>query len=495
MDFIDPKKQRRHRLRLVIGYSLSAVALLLLTVVLLFIAYGYGIGKNGQIIQNGLVFVSSAPNPAQIYLNGSYSGSNTNARLELPAGQYTVQIKLNGYRTWVRSVGVEGGSVERFNYPFLFPNILSPTDAEDYSAVPGLVTQSPSKQWLLIQKPGSNTDFDEYNLANPKQLTSTSTTVSIPATILTSPAGTQSLQLIAWASDNQYALLLHTYAGGSEYILFDRQTPSDSLNLTKTLNLSPTMTLGLDNLAYNQYYIYDSNSQTISTVSLTTPITPIISHVLDYAVYGTGTIEYVTPDDASAGNVYVDVYQGTKTYHISQLPISSQYLLDASSYGGNLYLAAGEVNDTKVYVYENPIGALQNQPQMPVVPIYILKVNQPNYVSFSENSQFVMAENAQGFAVYDAQNQKGYVYNINAPVVPGQHATWMDGDRLILTTNNYVDVFDYDGANEQTLQPAVNGTIPYFDPTYKWMYVIAPSAVSSTTSPYSLTSTSLTAAP
>lgn len=495
MDFIDPQKLRHHRARLAIGYSLSAVALILMTLVLLFIAYGYGLGKNGRIIQNGLVFVSSQPNPAQIYLNGNYQGNNTNARLELPAGQYTVQIKLSGYRTWVRSVGVEGGSVERFNYPFLFPVTLDPTTVEQYSALPGLVTQSPSKQWLLIQKTSSNTDFEEYDLSKPTQLAANLTTVSLPPTILTSPAGAQSFQVVAWASDNRHVLLLHTYTGGSEYILLDRQVPADSLNLTKTLNLSPTMTLSLDNLTYNQYYIYDSNSQGISTVSLTTPITPIISNVLSYATYGSNTIEYATPSDAASGNVYVDVYQGTKTYHLLQLPLSSQYLLDATNYSGNLYLAAGEVNDTKVYVYENPVGALQSQPTLPVVPIYILKVNQPNFVSFSENSQFVMAENGQNFAVYDAYNQKGYVYNVNLPLAAAQHAAWMDGDRLILGANNVVNVFDYDGANQQDLQPIVDNTLPYFTSSYKYMFDFAPSIPSSAAAPYSLTSTSMLVAP
>ena len=88
MDFLDPVKIRRHKIRLITGYALLGVAIFLTTTVLIFLAFGYGVGKDGQIIQNGLVFVSSKPNPAQINLNGNNTGSSTNARLQLPAGQY-----------------------------------------------------------------------------------------------------------------------------------------------------------------------------------------------------------------------------------------------------------------------------------------------------------------------------------------------------------------------------------------------------------------------
>src|ERR1039458_10357287 len=115
MDFLDPIKVRRHKYRMFAGYALLGVAIFLTTVVLIFLAFGYGGGKNGQIIQNGLVFVSSQPNPAQINLNGNNSGSSTNSRLQLPAGQYTMTLTKTGYRPWVRSLGVEGGSVEHFD--------------------------------------------------------------------------------------------------------------------------------------------------------------------------------------------------------------------------------------------------------------------------------------------------------------------------------------------------------------------------------------------
>ena len=124
MDFLDPKKQRAHTIRIMVGYVLIAIALILTTTILIYQAYGFGVDRNGKVIQNGLVFVSSTPNPATIYVNGKKNDNQTNARLLLSSGQDTFSLQRDGYREWKRAVSVEGSSVERFDYPFLFPKTL-----------------------------------------------------------------------------------------------------------------------------------------------------------------------------------------------------------------------------------------------------------------------------------------------------------------------------------------------------------------------------------
>ncbi|MET0779823.1 MAG: PEGA domain-containing protein, partial [Candidatus Saccharimonadales bacterium] len=88
MDFLDPKKQKAHARRLTLGYALIGLVLLLGTTILLYLAYGFGIDKNGRVIQNGLVFISSQPSGADIYINGQSKGQ-TDTRVVLPAGSYT----------------------------------------------------------------------------------------------------------------------------------------------------------------------------------------------------------------------------------------------------------------------------------------------------------------------------------------------------------------------------------------------------------------------
>ena len=64
MDFLDPLYARRHIIRLYTGYVLIAIAVLLGATLLLLVALGFNIGKNGQVVQNGLLFASTRPGGA-----------------------------------------------------------------------------------------------------------------------------------------------------------------------------------------------------------------------------------------------------------------------------------------------------------------------------------------------------------------------------------------------------------------------------------------------
>jgi hypothetical protein len=490
MDFIDPKKKRASKIKLIISYVLIGLAVLMMTLVLLYQANGYSFGKNGQLIQKGLVFVNSTPSPASIYLNGQLNPATTNVRLNLPAGQYTMKLTRSGYRPWQRAVEVEGGSVERFDYPFLFPQQLITTNVQTYSAEPSLVLQSPSRQWLLVQHLGTDTSFDEYDVTNPKQLTPT--TVTIPASVAAT-ATNATWQLVDWSTDNQHVLLDRIVGSTNDYIVLDRQTPSQSFDLTKALSLNNTTAPDFDNNHYDQYFLLDASAHTLDSASLTaTQPVSILTHVLAYKAYSNNVFLYATDSGAPTGKVEIRLLQGSITYTLRQLAAgASTYLLDLTQYNSNWFVLAGDSSEDKTYVYENPQSILGSAPTLPLVPEQILKVSNPTYEDFSANAQFIVVENGDSFGVFDADNDKTYSYQLTLPLAAAQHATWMDGDRLLLTSGGKVTVFDYDDANQQTLQPSA-GTQSYFSQNYQWSYATAPTiGTAASTAPYALTQTSM----
>src|SRR5689334_19275883 len=122
MDFLDPKARRRHTIRLYIGYGLMATLILIASAILVFQAYGFDLDrKTGEVIQNGLVFVDSAPDKANVFFNDELQKAKTNNRFALPSGDYTLKIQKDGYRDWHRTFSITGGAVERFSYPLLLP--------------------------------------------------------------------------------------------------------------------------------------------------------------------------------------------------------------------------------------------------------------------------------------------------------------------------------------------------------------------------------------
>jgi hypothetical protein len=477
MDFLDPKKQKAHTVRLAIGYVLMGLVLLLATTILLYRAYGFGLDKDGRLIQNGLVFMTSQPDDAAIYVNGHLYKDGTNTRLALPGGQYTVELKRNGYHTWRRAITVEGGSVGRFYYPFLFPNKLATTATKQYTQAPLLATQSPDHRWLMVQAPTPD-QFDLYDLEADKPV---ARLVTVPAEALTPAAVTQDWEIVEWADDNRRAVLKRTYLKdgqtGQEYVLFDRDRPAESRNLTVTFGFTPT-TLELINHKFDRYYLFDQNSAQLFTASLDEPTPlPLLSDVLAFAT-DQESVLFATAVDAPAGKVLVKLRQADVTYNIRQLPATGPYLLDLARYRGAWLVAAGAQSENRVYVYKSPGARLEEDEKAVLVPVQVLKVEKPSFVSFSPNARFVMAENASLFAVYDAETDKGYGYDSKLALdAPQQHASWMDGFHLQVVNGGKLVVFDFDGANMQTLSVVSPDSLPFFTPDYHEFYSLTPQHV------------------
>jgi hypothetical protein len=491
MDFLDPRKQRYHMARLIVGYVLIGLAVLGATVVLLYQAHGFGLGKNGEVVQNGFVFLSSQPQGAQIYIDNKLHKDTTSSRLQLPEGTYNIRLSRDGYHTWQRTVDVVGGTVVRFDYPLLVPNTLTPTPIKNYPASPAFATQSPDRRWLLVQQVNSALGFDIFDLRDPKKVTANSTTITLPSSVVTAGTSTgQSWSLLEWSTDNQHVILTHNYTGGSEYILVDHNQPDKSVNLTKILGLTAGQVVSLRDKKFDKYYIFDPAAKTLGTATLDAPTpAPALSGVLGYKSYGNDMILYATEAGATAGQVMTMLKDGDVTYKIREVGSAGPYLMDLAQYDGDWYVGVGASSDNKVYVFKNPQATRRSGKVANLVPVQVLRVTAPNYLAFSSNTRFIMIENGTSFAVYDAETDKGYTYATTAPLDAGQpHATWMDGHRITYVSGGKVIEFDYDYLNNQSLVAGTPGLAPYFDRDYRYIFTLTPPAAATGQSVFTVTS-------
>lgn len=473
MDYLDTRKEQRHNILLLVGYVLIGVAITIATLVLLYQAYGFGLDKNGTVVQNGLTFFSSHPHPADIYVDNKLQKVSTNTRLALPSGIYNVKLTRNGYYDWQRKIELNGGKVQHFDYPFLFPKTLAANKLQSLGEAPTLATQSPDHRWLLILQPSDN-NFLVYDLKNPQKKPDT---FSLPDNVMSKASSSEALELAEWADDNDHVLLKHNYDGKSEYILVSRTSPDQSVNLNLKFSANPAK-ITLDDKKYDKYYFYGQPGGDLSKASLKSQeITPFQQRVLVYKTYRDDTVLYVTDNGAPTGMVRVRLAQGGKTWTIRNLPAGTTYVVDLTGYDGNLYVAAGAASDNRVYIYEDPIGQLSQESIKVAVPIQVLHVENVNYLSFSATAQFIVAENANRFGVYDIENETGYNYTTSRPLdSPQPHASWMDGNRLLYSSNGKLVVFDYDNANIHELMAASGSFLPAFDPDYNYVYTLAPNA-------------------
>jgi len=470
MDYLDPKKQTRQNALLLVGYFLIGIAILIGTFVLVYQAYGFGFSKNGQVVQSGLVFFSSKPNPAKIYLNGTLSKNETNSRIVLEENIYDVVLKRQGYRDWKRTIEVDGGSVRHYDYPFLFPVNLQSSNLHAIAGAPNIITQSPDKRWLLIQLPSSIPKFLVYDLKNPKD---PAVEIALPANSYTKAIGAESWEFSEWADDNNHLVLIHNFNNKREYVLVDRKDPAQSVNLSNTITEKFTE-LSLINKKYDKYYLYDPVSFNLKKASLSSP-TPIIllSKAYAFKSYGNDDLLYVTDSVTEPGKIQYVLKIGDKSYVLKNAASDSKYLVDLTEYSNKLYVVIGSANNNRLYVFKDPVAQLSSTNKNALAPVQVLHVVKPNYVKFSASAQFVMAENGNQFALYDAENNKGYNFTTKQPLdAPQQHASWMDGNRLMYVSQGKLFVFDYDYNNQQLLSPALSNYMPVFSSDYKYLYAV-----------------------
>lgn len=474
MDFLDPRKKRAHIRRLYIGYVLVAIAIGLGTLVILMASYGYGVDRHtGQVIQNGLVFVASTPGDAEVKVTRTSDGqlqqtATTASRLILPTSNYTITMNKQGYRSWQRAIAVDGGTVERLVYPFLFPNELTATTQKQYAARPSFVTNSPDRRWVVVGVPGTVNSFDVFDTGD---ITKAPTTLVLPEGVA-SAGTTHALELVEWSTDNKNLLLKHVFDGQQEFLLINRDNIAESLNISKALNTrADTITL-IDKRA-DRLYLHTAAGGILQQANLKDKkVTNLLGNVLAYKSHGEDMLLYVTSESSIAGKAVVHLRENTSDYVLRDLPANSKYVLDLARFDGRWYVAVGAESDTQAYVYINPIDTLKRGDSSLTLPARTLRVANPQTASFSTNARFVAVQSGQNMVVYDAELDRQYRYEISEKLDSAK-VQWMDGHRLLGTSNNTGIVFDFDGTNMQKLGNTVAGTLPLFDRDYERLFSLS----------------------
>ncbi|MBP9700675.1 PEGA domain-containing protein [Candidatus Woesebacteria bacterium] len=124
---------------------LSAVVIVVGTVIAIRFAQGYRPTKQGVLSPTGLLSANSFPNGASVYIDGNLTTA-TDATLNLPPGDYDVEIKKDGYSSWKKSLRIDKELVTQTN-AMLFPSAPSLSALTSTGATN--ITPSPDGQQLL----------------------------------------------------------------------------------------------------------------------------------------------------------------------------------------------------------------------------------------------------------------------------------------------------------------------------------------------------------
>jgi hypothetical protein len=479
MDFLDPRKRRAHNIRLIIGYVLVSIVIGLATVIIVYGANGYGINtKTGQIVQNGLLFADSNTGGAEIYLNGTDRNAKTASRLILPSGNYTLTLKKAGYRDWSRHFILNEQSVARYVYPMLFPVKPVVTSLKTYSAIPGLITQSPNQQWLLVENNQASAVsplFDEYDTTTLDDASPKVQQLRLPASVLTDYTADSKLTEVEWSTDNTNLLLKHDYSGGTEFVIFNRAHPDQSFNVDKLFNAVPSQVSLFDKKA-DQLYLFNqaAGSLALGNVADKTIGPVLIKNLLAYKTYGKDLITYVTAANEPPGKVAARIWDAGTTYKLNEFKAGGVYLIDAAQFQGNFYYADGSDKSDRINIYKNPLDTIKDPSVGTALPLLALRNDGDDKLGFSNNARFISAEGGQRFAVYDIETDSIYQYPVSDAL--SGDLSWMDGHRMIGESAGKVFVMDYDGTNKQLVTDTNYPKGGLFNANYHHLLTSVPAA-------------------
>lgn len=491
MDYLDPYKKRQHTRRLFIGYGLVALAIGFGTVILALLAFGYAFDRrSGGVIQNGLIFVNMAPVTADVYVDDELRGRG-GQRLVLPAGEYNIEIREEGYRTWQKQVDLRGGSVERLSYPFLFPEEIAETTYRRFDSLPDIFTVSPDRRWMIIQESDDKSAFVKYDLRKQVNLPSF---FSLPLGVLsTHDEEDASVSVVEWSNDSEHFIMRHQFGDQAEYILLNHSDPSKSQNLATLFSGVDFTDISLIDKQHDQYHLFDRTADALLQARLgSDAVEQVRDEVLSYRSHGSDALLYLTPtiediddvdaavealraDDGSTDKMFLVMQEGNQAAVLAEFPADdrNEYLLDFARFSGDWYIAASHTPSKRVYIYQEPLNqVLSNSGSL--IPEHVFRIGgAPERISFSANTRNIGVQSGVELAVYDIERQSTYRFPITDDEVDDVgRLQWMDGHRALFVNSDMLHVSDFDGENKHQLAMCDSRTSVVFDTAYDYFYCL-----------------------
>lgn len=447
MDYLDPKKKKAHKIRLLLGYVLFAVAILLATILLVFIANGYYVDRNtGQVIQNGLIFIDSKPTGAEVFINGQKQRGTTDMRLVIPGGEtYTIDIQKEGYRPWSRTLLLESGTLRELTYARLIPEELITEPLADISANPYSASQSVDKRWLSLTYQENPLLISVFDLSTAVP---TEQQIIIPQNIVPN-ASTARVEIIDWASDNRTFIAEITSGNLVNYVLFDRQDPEVAVNLNTRFG-SNNLEISLQDRARDRFFAFNKETKLLYSATLNGGLSesPVVDkELLAYATFENDWFTYIT-ESGKEGLVQAWFTRGDKTILLTEIKTDSDYFVELAKLGDTPIMAVGSPAEDRAIVYRDPQRYLDDNPEVRIpVATTVLRVKNPQDVIISSDSSVILAYGPENMASHEFDADRSYNFTLDIDIQESQRPRWLDGQHISVSAGGIQYTIDFDGSN------------------------------------------------
>lgn len=437
-----------------------AVAAISAVCILLVLGYRFN-AKNGDVEQGALLQLRSYPDAATISIDGEALSFKTPGKYNIGVGKHTVNMTLDGYQSWQKTVTVKAGELRWLNYARMVPTELQTSTAKEFPLVAD-EQPSPDHKWMLIQTATDKPEFTLVDLRDTKKLVYTPFT--LPATSYNVHDGqTSTFSVAEWDFGARYVLVKHTEGDMVEYLRVDRTDPTQTVNISSKLGLT-IQDIHFSGTSGNVFYALDADGALRKLDSGAGTISqPIVSDVASFRLFKTSTLSYVKkPVDHHIG---VGIIVDGKARRIATYDDTVPVFADINEYYNDSYLAVGR--GTTVVIYKNPE---QNDTEKLVT---LTTASAIAWLRLSSNGRFMVAGTGSQFTSYDLETSEQADVNLPGTAADtSEPLQWLDDYYLVSTTNNDVHLTEFDGTNQHIITSTIPGYAVTISGDAKYLYSI-----------------------
>lgn len=455
--------KRKRQAVLFFTYGFMTLAVIVISVICLLLIMGYRFNISDRTIeQGGLLQFRSTPSSARVTINDVLMSASTPTKRDVPAGTHQVKFSLEGYHDWQRSVSIKAGELRWLNYARFVPTTITNTTAVTLSegAVDALPT--PDRRFVAVVPDAAAAVVQIIDLRNPDSLQRAS--VALPAEQITTIEGQQSqFAVYEWDFGSRFLLLTHRTGDTTEFIRVDRTAEDgDVRNITKEFNL-PFRDMHFSGTSGNVLYAITNNDVRRIDTSAGSVTQPLISNVETYRLYRENDIAYVAlRQDTRIAGVYID----DKETIVRSVPADQQIRVDVSRYFSHYYLAIA--GSEGVDIIKDPAEPSTGTPTPHAT--LVRGEHASNWLDFGSSGRFVINGDENAYSIYDLETDESFT--VRQPVVVNKQSLpmWLDDYYLVSVKDATSSIFDYDGANVQSISAALPGLPVFLSPEGTFIY-------------------------
>lgn len=429
------------------GYVVGALLMVGATIAL--VAYGKGYSydfKNHRFVLNGLVIIETAPDNANVLVNGKQVSSDTPYRSTIEAGRYSFEVSKVGFRSWSKSLEVRASEVVFAEYVILFPNQIKVESSNLGHPAQSLVGSPDRKRIAYLSADKSPAVW----LLDPDE--------RVTRQLYAARAG-ETLTSLVWASDNSRVLLTSKLNDKTNYIVLSTGRDVNPQNLTDLFNQD------FQQLRFNpannneMYWISPQGNLHRLNLSDRTASAILADKVSSFS-FGGGRVFYVQATKLGKSLFSLE-RSGTKQELIQSLAESPSYeilfhRLDERDY---LVVVPSQAKTATMYqdIFSKNIEAK-------------VIAKDVDHIKRSPDGRFLVVHNSDTITTFDVKKKRLYDFRSSPKGITSLE--WFDDFHLVLVAGGKSLVIEYDGANVTTLESV--GSPAYASPDRKALVGLSP---------------------